>query len=58
MTVWNGMREQRSDDQGRDGLVGIISKVIETLNIERTGLPGYETNGIQPLRVRRGAVVT
>ncbi len=27
-------------------------------DIERTGLPGYETNGLQSLRVRRGVVVT
>ena len=31
---WDGMREQRSDDQGRDDLLGIISKVIETLNVQ------------------------
>ena len=27
-------------------------------DIERTGLPGYETNGLQPLHVSRGVVVT
>ncbi len=47
------MREQRSDNQGRDGLVGIISKVIETFIIQ--GYPaikqtGYETNGLRDQR--------